>query len=158
MLNKSTDSNIKEVTLTRMRTGPEGTFGHMIIGSLRIFTLELPNKNNMPNVSCIPVGRYFCTYCYSDTFKKFTYKLQNVLGRSGIRIHPANFAGDTDMGLRSQLLGCIAPGLTLNDVKDGQDWIGKSVDALNDLEDMLDHEPFYLKIVEDPTYHIVEEL
>lgn len=71
-------------------------------------TLELPEKNNQPNISCIPKGVYNVAWTYSFKFLKKTYEIQNVKARSGIRIHSANYF--------YELLGCIALGSNLVDI------------------------------------------
>jgi hypothetical protein len=60
------------------------------------------NKKTKENESCcINIGKYKATRVLSPTFKKKYYLLENVEGRSGILIHPANNI--------TELLGCIAP-------------------------------------------------
>ena len=79
-----------------------GTNGQLLLnGALVSYTIELPWNHNMPQVSCIPEGRYALQKRYSP---KFGVHLQvmSVPGRSDILIHPANDA------LR-ELRGCIAP-------------------------------------------------
>lgn len=76
-------------------------------------TLELPWMQNAPNISCIPPGVYFCSWTYSPHFGRNLYLVADVPGRSGIRIHPANFAGSVADGYKCDLLGCIALGRSL---------------------------------------------
>lgn len=71
-------------------------------------SLELPWRENQSDVSCIPVGRYHCRWTFSPTFQKYTYEVQGVPKRWGIRIHPANYS--------RQLKGCIALGNALKDL------------------------------------------
>lgn len=77
-------------------------------------TLELGWKNNQNSISCIPVGEYICKYTRSNRLSQltkrdyFTYEVLDVPGRSGIRIHSANYY--------NQLLGCIALGNALKDL------------------------------------------
>ena len=69
------------------------------------YSIELPWLENMHGVSCIPEERYVLQ-------KRFTEKrgehlvIMDVPERSGILIHPANYALE-------QLRGCIAPVTTL---------------------------------------------
>lgn len=77
------------------------------------FSLERPysfnGKNNVRDNKfteinescCIKIGEYKATQTFSPKFRKQYYLLENVEGRSGILIHPANTI--------FQLLGCIAP-------------------------------------------------
>lgn len=65
------------------------------------FTLELPWKDNKPQISCIPPGQYKLIHRSSPKYGNHLHVL-DVPGRSYILIHPANYV--------SQLRGCIAPG------------------------------------------------
>lgn len=77
------------------------TFGTMQVdGEFFGYTLELPWKDNEPKVSCIPAGLYGIAITWSNRWKRPMMEIVKVPGRSGIRIHNANFA--------SQLLGCVA--------------------------------------------------
>jgi len=81
---------------------PPGTNGALYAdGQLQCFTIELPWRNNQPNLSCIPEGRYRLRLRYSERYKGHL-QVEGVPGRSGILIHPANHAG-------KELKGCIAP-------------------------------------------------
>jgi hypothetical protein len=80
----------------------EGTNGELLyMDRLVTYTIELPWKNNLARVSCIPEGRYELIKRWS---LKFNWHLQimNVSQRSFILIHPANDA-------TRELKGCIAP-------------------------------------------------
>ena len=65
-------------------------------------TLELPWRDNAPNVSCIPPGRYQVYLTYSPKFGRDLPLVTGVPGRSGIRFHRANWP--------REIQGCIAPG------------------------------------------------
>lgn len=64
-------------------------------------TLELPWRNNLRQVSCIPEGTYQVVRRTSPKFKDH-YHLLQVPGREFILIHPGNYT--------SQIMGCILPG------------------------------------------------
>jgi len=82
--------------------GAEGTNGTITFNGEHIcHTIELPARNNIKRISCIPIGQY--------KLEKLRYErhgeqigIPNVLDREGILIHTANNAKD-------ELLGCIAP-------------------------------------------------
>ncbi|WP_420577507.1 DUF5675 family protein [Ekhidna sp.] len=79
-----------------------GTNGKLYHGEqLVCFTIELPWLHNRRNVSCIPEGTYEVSKRYTKT-RGTHLILENVEGRSGILIHPANNA-------LKELKGCIAP-------------------------------------------------
>ena len=75
--------------------------------NFRCFTLELPDKGNASNVSCIPAGTY-------EYFKRTSgvngevIELKNVVGRSFIQVHAGNYTSD--------ILGCILLGKTIADI------------------------------------------
>lgn len=89
-----------------------------------LFCIELPWKNNQRRVSCIPEGNY---RCFSHTSPKFgrTFHIRDVPGRSEILIHVANKP--------SELLGCIAPGMTAS----GNTAVNNSRNAMNKLINLL---------------------
>jgi hypothetical protein len=81
---------------------PKGTNGKILYeGRLMMYSIELPWKNNLAGISCIPEGNYELVKRWSPKFGRHLQVL-NVSGRSCILIHPANEA------LR-ELKGCIAP-------------------------------------------------
>lgn len=98
------------VEILRFQSGPQGTFGVLAASGFGCYTLELPWKDNQVNVSCIPPGEYQAVWNYSPTFERMLYLLQDVPGRTGIRIHPGNRAGDTAEGFVSDSAGCILLG------------------------------------------------
>lgn len=98
----------------RRKYGAQGTNGTIYFNGEQIcHTIELPDRNNVQRISCIPEGRY--------KLEKRQYHrhgeqigIPHVLGREAILIHPANNA------LR-ELMGCIAPVTTLTGEGTGLD-------------------------------------
>lgn len=70
------------------------------------FSLELPDRNNAPDISCIPVGVYKAIVKFSTKFNRKVYILQNVPGRSSCELHAGNWAGDKSLGWKSDVEGC----------------------------------------------------
>lgn len=128
---------MKKVLLKRRPSIPMGTFGVLSVDNLVLFTVELPWKDNANNVSCIPTGKYRCSWTKSPRLKKFTYEITSVPKRAGIRIHSANFA--------SQVLGCIALG-EKNGVMDKKRGVFSSVSAVRRFEKLLDGQDFILEV------------
>lgn len=125
---------------------PSGTLGQLHVrdecGDLLFSckTLELPDKGNKRSVSCIPEGVYRCERTYSPAFKTQLYLVKDVEGRSGIRIHPANYT--------RQLRGCIALGKAHLDIdKDGNYDVTSSRDTVAAFEKAMKNEPFELRIL-----------
>ena len=119
----------EDIYLTRLKDTGKETLGYLSIAtgsqSLSLQTLELPWRDNKPDISCIPEGIYAFEKWYSLKFKT-VIRLLHVPGRSDILIHPANFV--------RQLKGCIAPGLSLADIDgDGKIDVVKSRQAVYNL-------------------------
>ena len=86
--------------------GAEGTNGTVTYNGEHIcHTIELPDRNNMPRISCIPPGQYKLEKCRYRRHGE-QIGIPNVIGREAILIHAANDA-------KKELLGCIAPVTTL---------------------------------------------
>ena len=134
------------VALERLETGSEGTFGLIHFDDRALFTGELPDKGNAPNISCIPKGTYEVVWNWSPAFKRNMYLVRNVAGRSGIRIHPANLMGDRGEGLLCQLYGCIALGRARGTLH-GQRAILVSRPAVSEFQESMSRQPFELEIV-----------
>ena len=82
-----------------------GTFGVMIDQDATPYpfcvTLELPWKDNKPEVSCIPKGEYRIKKVVSPKYGS-VFQVMNVPNRDHILIHKGNFTTD--------VLGCILLG------------------------------------------------
>jgi len=97
---------VQHTLLLLRKYGAQGTNGSISYRGEHICnTIELPDRNNLPRISCIPVGRY--------KLEKRRYPKHGeqigipiVLGREAILIHAANNA-------LKELQGCIAPVTTL---------------------------------------------
>ncbi len=120
------------------------TTGRLVVidGNEIIFkakTMELGWNNNERGVSCIPTGTYDVEMTHSPKYGRMMYLVKDVPGRSGIRIHSANFA--------SQLLGCISLGSDFMDInKDGLKDVVNSRDTVKNFETIMKGQPFKLVI------------
>ena len=74
-------------------------------------TMELSNKGNQHNISCIPPGTYH-TIKYNSPNKGMVFLLENVPGRSGIEVHAGNYA----TGKKIDTQGCILVGSGFEDI------------------------------------------
>lgn len=80
---------------------PEGTNGVLRFeGKIICETIELPWKNNLTGLSCIPEGKYVLRKRFSLKYN-WHIELVNVSHRRLILIHPANYA-------LKELKDCIA--------------------------------------------------
>lgn len=115
----------KHILLLQRKYGVKGTNGTITYNGEQIcHTIELPDRNNIPRISCIPIGQY--------KLQKRRYPKHGeqigipiVLGREAILIHAANNALE-------ELQGCIAPVTTLTGEGTG-DYSGKALAKLKAL-------------------------
>lgn len=136
---------MNQAFLMRMQESDEGTFGKMYFGDSVVYSGELPDRGNEPNFSRIPEGTYDVLWTFSPAFKRMMYLVSDVRGRSGIRIHAANYMGDSRRGLRCHLNGCIALGKRFGSM-DGQAAILNSRTAVQELEKWGGGKSFQLEI------------
>ncbi len=136
-----------QARLIRIASGNAGTFGVFLTAGGWYYSMELPNRDNASNISCIPVGEYRVQRTFSPKFGRPLYLVENVDGRSGIRVHAATWAGDKAMGYRSHLKGCISLGLRSGMVQ-GQAGLIHSSRAIQALTALLKREAFKLIIQE----------
>jgi len=80
----------------------------------------------IPGKTAIPVGRYKIERTMSGKFGRVLPLLRKVPGFDGIRIHPGNYAGDTE--------GCLLPGL-----HKGADRVTESRAAFALLDEMIEN-------------------
>lgn len=137
------ESTLPLVTITRNKSTKKETTGVLkTIKGGAIFmcnTLELPWLENKSNISCIPVGKYLVTFSFSPRKLKYTYRVQNVPGRSGILFHSANYFSD--------LLGCIGLGSGTKDINnDGEIDIINSRATVSAFEGFMGKKSFQLEI------------
>lgn len=137
---------MQTVTLTRIRTGNQGTFGILEVGEFVRRTAELPKRGNRRNVSCIPAGEYLCSLVRSPRFGT-VYHVKAVPGRSAVLIHSGNYAGDRALGWRSHSHGCILAGSCFGQIE-GQLAVQASRPALRQFMNYMAGQPFILKIQE----------
>lgn len=135
---------MKIVTLRRNNDDGIQTLGTLTfpvdIAQFNCKTLEKPWVLNANNVSCIPKGTYIVKWTFSPKFLKYTYEVQGVLNRTGIRIHGGNFFYD--------IKGCILLGDSYGDInKDGHVDILNSKITLKKFEEALGRQTFTLQII-----------
>jgi hypothetical protein len=94
------DHPLIAVTVKRIAFHPEqGTFGVLLLNDVPMcVTLELPWRENLPRISCIPAGQYWCKTLQSPKFGR-TFVVCDVPRRSAVEFHGANTVNDLE--------GCI---------------------------------------------------
>jgi len=115
----------KHILLLQRKYGAQGTNGTITYQGEEIcHTIELPDRNNIPRISCIPIGQYKLEKRrYAKHGEQIGIPI--VLGREAILIHAANNA-------LLELQGCIAPVTTLTGEGRG-DYSGKALAKLKAL-------------------------
>ena len=135
-----------DVLLVRSESSPHGTFGQMIIrGMPGPCTLEPPWKDNRSNVSCIPTGQYRCVWHRSPRFG-WVYLVTDVPGRGHVLIHPGNFGGSVEDGLKTHTHGCILLG-SRRGVIGNQKAVLVSRTATRAFFEKMGHNPFLLSMI-----------
>jgi hypothetical protein len=125
------------VYISRYPSDNQGTHGMIRTPSgLELHTLELPWRDNSPNISCIPPGEYTVAPHTSSFFGK-CFSIFPVPGRTHIRIHAGNWAGDKSLYYRSDTEGCILVGESVGHLYE-QRALFRSRIALNRLLSDLD--------------------
>lgn len=74
-------------------------------------TLELGDKDNQRNISCIPEGTYQVKI-YESNARGWVYHVKDVPNRDAILIHSGNYV----QGPKIDSEGCILPGLYFMDI------------------------------------------
>lgn len=121
-----------------------GTFGRLFLPGLTLFTGELPWRNNLANLSCIPAALYRCVFTSSPRFRRGMYLLTGTGARAGVRFHSANLMGICPPYV-AQLNGCIALGEKLGWM-DKQKALLISAPAIRRFESAMEQKPFELEI------------
>ncbi len=99
----------------------------------RCKTIELPDKGNKREISCIPEGIYNVIKIKHEKFGNCFWVL-DVPGRSGILIHIGNYTA----GKKTDTEGCILPGMYFTDINsDGFLDVADSTGAMNTLLEIL---------------------
>lgn len=140
-------SSIIEAYLIRRRRSDQGTEGVISVPVLGFssFSLELPWRDNRPNVSCIPPGTYPISWRESRRWK--AYHIQNVPDRSWILSHPGNYAGDVEKGYLTHVQGCVLQGSRMGVLK-GQRAVLASRPTLRRFNALMDRRPGQITIIE----------
>lgn len=126
----------KSVLIVRVGQGLDGTFGRMFLpGVVERVSAEPPWKDNRTDVSCIPPGKYECEINESPHFG-LCPEILNVPGRTHVRMHAGNWAGDVEQGRRSDSQACVLPGLRFATLE-GQPAVSNSRTALDELMDSV---------------------
>lgn len=136
---------MKTAKLIRVDSGDYGTLGVLLTGGKAWYTVECPDRDNLTDISRIPPGVYTVSLSFSEKFQKKLYLVEKVNGRSGIRIHAGNWAGDSSKGYRTTLKGCIALGIAGGSPR-GQPGVISSEKAIEEMMSYMNGDTFQLTI------------
>jgi hypothetical protein len=140
------------LTLVRGRSTDQGTPGALLRadGSRIAYSLELPWRANRRMRSCIPPGGLppgtYPVRCVTTPKRGDVYLVERVPGRDSILIHSGNVAGDVELGLESDVLGCILLGQARGHRR-GQLAVLLSKPAIRAFMAEMDRRPFTLEVV-----------
>lgn len=139
--------NLKHLTLNRTSTSDQGTIGQLFDnGQFKKWVIELPWKDNTPNISCIPHGNYIAVpHRYRGRINSF--RLLDVPNRSSVLIHNGNFAGDKTLNYKTHSAGCLIIGSYIGYIKKQIAVLSSRV-ALRGLVNYIDNCQFLLSIRE----------
>lgn len=115
--------------LKRQPSTDDGTLGELLDneGQHICYTIELPWKDNEPQVSCIPTGTYQ-VILHDTPAHPHTWEITNVPDRQAILIHNGNTENDVK--------GCVAVGSEIGEI-DGLPAVLNSNATLKKLREIL---------------------
>jgi hypothetical protein len=91
---------VLNLLLARFAWSEFGCFGEIAVDGQRLYTVERPWLQNLPSVSCIPLGKYTCKPRRYNRGGYPAVEVCDVPGRTHILWHKGNTMHD--------LAGCIA--------------------------------------------------
>ena len=87
---------MEKVILERFCHASYGEFGDLILPSGEtLATVEQPWIQNLPNISCIPIGTYLCKPRFYNRGGYEAVEVTEVEGRSHILFHVGNFVSNS---------------------------------------------------------------
>lgn len=95
---------MRRALLSRFESTDLGTYGLLTSEGFKCYMTERPWLDNQKQVSCIPVGTYFCHWKRSPKFG-MCYEVTGVPDRGSILIHPGNYYWNSH--------GCLLPATRL---------------------------------------------
>jgi hypothetical protein len=131
---------MNKAILIRTTIYPSAIIGELFTSSHSFVTLERPWLDNRRNVSCIPAGKYQCSFITSAGKFKNVFLLKCVPGRDGVLIHSGVTVDHTR--------GCILVGLTRGQFN-GRPAIFNSFTARDQLVTDMERKSFELEIIGD---------
>lgn len=122
---KKADENFK-ISIERKLTSNKCIQGYLSINESPIcYTMELPYRENIDDISSIPKGKY---KAFVRTDKKLGWRIElvNVPNREHIQIHLGNYTSD--------ITGCTLIGKT---IKTDNCTVGQGKDAITEVEKLF---------------------
>lgn len=143
---------IETVRLVRRASTPAGTPGRLYAPGAEFDTMEPPAPEHRAEHPRIKAGIYLVKKIGSPHYPD-RYVLMAVPGRSGIVLHPGNFAGCESAGYQSDSDGCILIGRAaelMNKHGKKQPAVVLSRSTLKGFENIMQDSDFFLQVI-DPT-------
>ena len=128
------------VSIIRLEESNHGTIGVLRINTQVICcSLEPPDRDNKPDISCIPRGTYTARRVNSPKYGN-TFEITQVPDRTHILFHPGNTVGDTR--------GCVLLGQSFGFLDGRRAVLSSKLAFQRFLEQTRDVDEFQLEIVE----------
>lgn len=132
---------MRTIEIKRFELDEKGCYGSLSTGDFDCYTLELPWRDNQPNISCIPVGIYHAFVDKNVTIGgKYVIRLKDVPNRKGILIHVFNYIEET--------AGCIGVGDDITSYEDKKMITNSRLTMQKLLNEIKDDEDFWVDITE----------
>jgi len=143
---------LETVRLVRQASTKQGTPGRLYATGFTCDTLEPPAPEHRAEHPRIGARTYLCKKIGSPRFPG-RYVVMAVPYRSGIVLHPGNYAGDESEGWQSDSDGCIFLGRAaelINANQKRQKAVVLSRSTLAGFESIMGGRDFFLEVI-DPT-------
>lgn len=127
---------MRQAKLFRTINQADTVIGMLVHERFAVVIAEEAWRNNQPNISCIPVGKYRVEWTFSPRFQRYTFQILDVPDRSAIRFHAGNSEDDTE--------GCLLPG---TGITAGNLHLENSREGLARLEQHFAREPWEIEII-----------
>ncbi len=118
---------MKEVTLTLIEEGDDGSFWNLSTDGFSSKAAQLPKREKdgkrIHGLGRFKPGKYRCLFTPSPSRKnpdgtaEWTYRLLDVPDAEGVLIHPGNFAGDKLLGFATDVEGCVILGVEILEIE-----------------------------------------
>ncbi len=101
---------MKKIIIPRIWEDKHSTYGAICYKRPFAVTIEPLWRDNKPDISCIPPGKYYCRRRYYNAGKYPTFQIMDVRGRDLVLFHKGNKTGRPARKIKSDTQGCVVIG------------------------------------------------